>query len=167
MVAVFTSFQELIASTHLPETVLSEKLLASTLVCPLSSKGITRRIQEIEDREDQEKDDETRRTYEEHKKKTLELEKKRMKIIHEKDEKLKKYIAEKRSDAEKSKKEKRSRQNSDVLINSGKDPEGQLEKIRKLELLLKEETKRVIVPIGLLVLKKNKSFSLLVSLSKG
>ena len=63
---------------------------------------VVRRLQAIEDQEDQEKDDETRRMYEKHKKKMLELEK-RMTIIHEKDEKLKKYIAEKRSDAEKSK----------------------------------------------------------------
>ena len=95
----------------------------------------------IEDREDQERDNETKRVYEEQKRKMLELEK-RMKLVHEKDERLKKYIAEKRSDAEKSKQEKRSRQNTDFLINHGKDHEDQTEKIRKLELLLKEETKR-------------------------
>ena len=71
----------------------------------------------------------------------LELEKK-MKIIHEKDERLKKYIAEQRSDAEKSKQEKKSRQNTDFLINSGKDREDQTEKIRRFELLLEEETKK-------------------------
>ena len=102
---------------------------------------VTRRLQEIEDQEDQERDDETRRMYEERKKKMRELEK-RMKIIHEKDERLKSYIAEKRLDAEKSKKKKRKRQNSEVLINPGKDPEDQAEKIRKVELLLKEEKKK-------------------------
>ena len=57
---------------------------------------VTRRLQEIEDQEDdQEEDDEMRRAYDEQKEKMLELEK-RIKIIHEKDEPLRKYIAEKR-----------------------------------------------------------------------
>jgi hypothetical protein len=50
---------------------------------------VIRRIQEIEDHEDHEKDDETKRVYEEQKRKMLELEK-NMQIIHEKDERLKK-----------------------------------------------------------------------------
>ena len=68
---------------------------------------VTRRLKKIEDQEIAQKiDDETKRSYEEQKEKMIELEKK-MRIIHEKDERLKKYIAEKRLNAEKSDKEKK------------------------------------------------------------
>ena len=106
-------------------------------------KEVKRRLQEIKDqKDDQGEDDEMRRAHAEQKEKMLELEK-RMKIIQEKDERLRKYIAEKRLKSEKTKKdEQRKRQNSDFLINQGKVQEDSAEKIKKLELLLKEEKKR-------------------------
>ena len=64
----------------------------------------------------------------------------KMTIIQQKDERLKKYIAEKRLNAEQAAQAKKQTQNSDALINSGK--ESKTEKIKKLEKQLDEERKR-------------------------
>ena len=88
---------------------------------------VVRRIQAIEEREHQDKDTETKKAYEEQRKKMDELEKK-MKIIREKDERLKRYMTEQRSNAKK--------------INNGKVRDDQTEKIKRLEKLLEKETKK-------------------------
>jgi len=88
---------------------------------------VVRRIKAIEDREHQDKDTETKKAYEEQRKKMDELEKK-MKIIREKDERLKRYMTEQRSNAKK--------------LNNGKVRDDQTEKIKRLEKLLEEETKK-------------------------
>ena len=100
---------------------------------------VERRLKELEDQDDHEKDKQTKKMYEEQKEKMKILEE-RMKVIHEKDEKLKKYIAGKRLHAEKEAQAKKDIQNSDALINSGR--ESQKEKIRQLEKQLDEERKR-------------------------
>ena len=84
--------------------------------------------------------DETRIIYAEQKEKMLELEQK-MKTIQEKDERLKKYIEEKRLKTEKSKRDERKRQNSAFLMNKSQVPDDQTEKIKRLELFLKSEKK--------------------------
>ena len=100
---------------------------------------VERRLKELEDQDDHDQDKQTKKMYEEQKEKMKILEE-RMKVIHERDERLKKYIAEKRLQAEKEAQAKKDIQNSDALINSGRD--SQKEKIRKLEKQLDEERKR-------------------------